>query len=95
MSKEISLDTLAGMIKAGFDEVSVKFEEVHARIDGVEVSLGKKIDDLDTKLEAVEASLRVEITATREEMRQGFANVNRVLNDYEDRITNIEHDLAP
>lgn len=40
---EVTLETLATMIKGGFDEV-------HKRIDGVESSLTEKIDNLENSL---------------------------------------------
>ena len=97
-NNEITLDQLAAMIKVGFDEVHKEFDNVYERFDDVY----KRFDTVDTKfvevhekIDALDASLRVEIKATREEMRQGFTNVIRVLGDHEERITKIEHELAP
>ena len=80
----ITLDTLAAMIKAGFDDVDAKFVEVHE------------------KIEAVDTSLRTELGALKKEVRDGFVGVNHrladigdKLEDHENRITKIEHDLAP
>jgi hypothetical protein len=53
------------------------------------------LDALAEKIDTVDASLREEIKTSREEMRQGFAGVNLVLRDHEERITRIEHELAP
>ena len=74
---EVTLDTLAAMIKTGFDEVHSKF------------------DEMNDKIEAVDASLRVEIKATREEMRQGFAKINPILTAHKERITTLEHQVLP
>jgi hypothetical protein len=76
-----TVDALAAITKAGFDDV-------YSRMDGIEAALTEKID-------AVDASLRVEIKTSREEMRQGFASVHQTLGDHEERITTVERELAP
>jgi len=63
------------------------FGQVDPRIDAKFVEVHEKID-------AVDASLRVEIRASREEMRQGFARVNQVLENHEERIVRVEREFA-
>jgi len=53
--KEVTLDLLAAMITAGFDDAY------------------KRFDNVDEKIDAVDAAHRVEIKASREEMRQGVS----------------------
>ena len=79
--QEVTLDTLAAMIKVGFDDV-------HARIDGVETALTEKIE--------------TEIANVRDDMQAGFASVHRRVDflaerieDHETRIAKIEHELTP
>ena len=91
----VTLDMLATMIKAGFDDV-------HSESADVRTELATMGAELNTKIEAVDASLRVEIAASRKEMREGFvgvnnrlANIGDTLEDHEKRITRIEHELAP
>lgn len=86
---EVTLDTLAAMIKAGFDEVHSKFDDVDKRFENVD----KRFDELNEKIEAVDATLRVEIKATREEMRQGSGKLIPLLSDHEERLTKLEHEV--
>lgn len=91
----ITLDVLAGMVKAGFDAVDERFDEVDKRFDNLRSELTEKIDTVD-------ASLRVEIGALRQETRDGFIGVNNRLADigdkfenHEERVAKIEHELVP
>src|SRR5665213_1442692 len=88
---EVTLDTLAAMIKTGFDEVHSKFDDVDKRFDDID----KRFTEVHEKIDAVDASLRVEIKATREEMRQGFAKINPILAAHEERLTTLEHEVLP
>jgi predicted amino acid-binding ACT domain protein len=83
----ITLETLATMIKAGFDDVDKRFDDLRS--------------ELTEKIEAVDASLRVEIGALKQEVRVGFVSMNKrlveigdKLEDHEKRITRIAHELA-
>lgn len=87
----MTLDTLAGMIKAGFDDVHEKFDEVHEKFNKVY----DRFSELEQKIDSVEATLRVEIGATREEMRQGSVKINQLLNSHEERLAALEHELTP
>jgi tetrahydromethanopterin S-methyltransferase subunit G len=91
----ITLDTLAAMIKAGFDDVDKRFDSVSEEITTLRTELTEKI-------EPVDASLRVEIGALKQEMREGFvdvshrlANIEDKLEDHEKRIGGMERELAP
>jgi tetrahydromethanopterin S-methyltransferase subunit G len=94
----VTLDILATMIKAGFDDVEKRFDDVDKRFEGVQ----SELTHLNEKIDAVDASLRVEIGALKQEVRVGFLSVNHrlagigdKLEDHEKRITRIERELAP
>ena len=97
---DVTLDSLAAMIKTGFDEVHSKFDDVDKRFENVDKrfddligDMNKRFTEVHEKIEAVDASLRVEIKATREEMRQGFAKITPMLSDHEERLTKLEHEV--
>lgn len=78
---EITLDSLAAMIKTGFDDV-------HTRIDGVETSLTKKIKN-------VEETLREDVQLGFASMNRRMDDIAEKLTGHEERITKIEHELTP
>ena len=54
ISKPITLDTLAGMIKRGFDDVDRRFDRLETRVGGLETRIDKleaRVDNLDVKVD--------------------------------------------
>ncbi len=85
-SDEVTLDVLAGIIKAGFDAVETRFDAVDARLTAI-----------DERIDSVETRLSGEILSLKKETRDGFVAVNQkladtadVLEDHEKRISKIE-----
>ena len=87
----VTLDTLAAITKTGFDDIEKRFDDVDRKFNDVHSQLAH----LNEKIDAVDASLRVEIRASRDEMRHEFVRLGQALDDHEVRITRIEHELAP
>ena len=66
--EEVTLDSLAAMVKAGFDEVHDKFDQVNSKIDQVErtlrddiqlgfASVNRRMDDIAEKFVDHEARI--------------------------------------
>ncbi len=62
MTKKITIDNLAKMIKGGFDDVDKRFNDVDKRFDRIEVNLSNlQIDHEDIKLKLDRVAYRFEI----------------------------------
>ncbi len=92
-SDEVTLDVLAGIIKAGFDAVDTRFDAVDTRFDAVDA----RLTAIDERIDSVETRLSGEILSLKKETRDGFVAVNQkladiadVLEDHEKRISKIE-----
>ena len=100
---KITIDQLAGMMANGFAEMHDRFEKVDARFDAIDVRLegadhrfagiDKRLDLLNQKIDRVDAK----VEAHRQETKDGFAGLHRVvggmshtLADHEERLTALE-----
>jgi len=94
--QETEIETLARMVKAGFDRMDGGFEEMRAgfsKTDERFKAVDKRIDNLSYKVDQLDAKLG----AHRQETKDGFAGLHRViggmshtLTDHEERIKALE-----
>ena len=102
MAKKLTLETLAQMIKHGFDQTATKDDVVGLtrRADGLEVKIGgleQKVGSLEQKV----GSLEQKVGSLEQKMDEGFYAVNRRIDLLHDDLSDIpdireevkEHDL--
>lgn len=79
LKKQITLDSLAGMVQRGFIDIDKKFDGVAKRFDDV----GKRFDDVDKQFDAVGKRF--------DQLEERFDNLEKIiLHDHHDRIARLE-----
>ena len=107
--KRITIDQLAGMMANGFAEMRDQFATMENHIGAVEAGLTKRLDRVEDRVTSVERGLQglnhkvdqldQKLDQHRQETKDGFAAVHRViggmshtLTDHEERIKALERE---